>query len=68
MSECLGTPSLDQDQDRCPEWCDHGGECAEARDAISRMEAWAEGGWLRVAEAGYPGYDYDPNDPRATER
>lgn len=50
----------------CPEWCDHAGKCADDRAAMHAAEAWAEGAWLRVAEAGYPGYDYDPNDPRAT--
>lgn len=33
---------------------------------IYAFEAQAESAWLRVAEAGYPGYDYDPNDPEAT--
>jgi hypothetical protein len=46
----------------CPEWCGHGGRCAEARAEIHAGEKEAEDGWLRAAEAGYPGYDYDPND------
>lgn len=52
----------------CPEWCAHDGACAEARSGIHAMEALAEGAWLRAAEAGYPGYDYDPNDAEATDR
>ena len=52
----------------CPEWCNHPGKCADDRAAIHRAEAQAENAWLIAAEAGYPGYDFDPNDPRATDR
>lgn len=34
----------------------------EARAAEAEAEIWAEGAWLRKAEEGYPGYDYDPNE------
>lgn len=52
----------------CPEWCGHGGPCAGIRAAIHKAEEQAESAWLREAEAGYPGYDYDPNDPMAMDR
>lgn len=52
----------------CPEWCDHLAECADARKAIIEAETEAESAWLRAAEAGYPGYDYDPYDPESTDR
>lgn len=54
--------------EQCPEWCNHEGQCAADRDAITRAERAAENAWLVAAEAGYPGYDYDPNDPRAMDR
>lgn len=53
----------------CPEWCGHlDGPCEAERKVISAAEAYAEGAWLRAAEQGYPGYDFDPNDPMATDR
>ena len=55
-------------QDNCPEWCNHEGACADARQAIHQAEAWAEGAYDRMMEAGYPGYDYDPNDAYAQDR
>lgn len=38
------------DDAQCPEWCDHGGACAEARADIGRGEAEAEAAWLKAAE------------------
>lgn len=45
--------STDDGPRDCPEWCDHDGRCAEARAAIARAEAYAEGAWVRAAEAGF---------------
>lgn len=36
-----------------PEYCNHGGPCEADRAALARMEAQAEGAWLRYAENGY---------------
>ena len=36
----------------CPEWCSHGGYCAEQRAITARWEAYAEGAWERQAEMG----------------
>lgn len=56
--------------DDCPERCNHGAgtQCHADREGITAMERYAEDGWLRAAEAGYPGYDFDPNDPASTGR
>lgn len=43
--------------------------CQEMYASESAAECYAESAWLRAAESGYPGYDYDPNestDPQMT--
>lgn len=53
--------------DECPEYCGHTvGRCLVESRAIQAAEIYAEGGYDRMMEQGYPGYDFDPNDPRAT--
>lgn len=43
-------PTHTHDDNDCPEWCDHGGRCADARADIAAGERAAESAWERAAE------------------
>jgi hypothetical protein len=42
-----------RERGECPEWCDHGGKCAQERDSLYRFEAQAESAIERYREGGW---------------